>query len=143
MPTYVVTVSSMYWSRLAAILGQNPDLLQQLGLDMPTVGITYNTTGTLQLTRGTLIPHWQLILVLAVQPLLALCAYVGTCMLYKTPLRRGFGMIAVLAGVQKDSLALLQGASFSGELNADVTLHIDAGDPHTSHPELSYTLRKA
>jgi len=143
MPTFVVTVASMYWSRLAALLGSNGHLPQSNFYDAPSLGITYNTTETLQLTRSTLRPHWQLILVLAVQPLLAICAYAGTIMLHRTPLRRGFGMVAVLAGIQNESLTLLRGASFSGELKADVTLDSNAGDQHTSHPELSYTLRKA
>ena len=142
MPTYVVTVASMYWSRMAALLSSNGHLPQSNFYDAPLLGITYNTTETLQLTRGTLRPQWQLILVLAIQPLLAVCAYVGTCMLYKTPLRRGFGTVAVLAGVQKESLALLQGACFSGELKADVVMNIDARNQHAQHPELLYTLRK-
>lgn len=86
MPTYVATIASIYWSRLAALLGSNGHLPQSNLYDVSSLGITYNTTETLQFARGTLRPHWQLILVLAVQPLLAVFAYAGTVKSWRTPL---------------------------------------------------------
>lgn len=43
----------------------------------------------------------------------------------------GFGIIAILAGVQKESLALLEGASLSGRLSKLLRMHIAAFQPVT------------
>jgi hypothetical protein len=129
MPTHVVTLSSMYWSRLTAMYeshnGSEPQQTGRPSSDTPTLGLQYDTTESMLLTKPTLIPHWQLYLVLTIQPLLTICAFIITVVLYRVPLHRGFGPISILAGLQPDSLALLRGASLSGQLDQPLTLKIE------------------
>lgn len=51
-------------------------------------------------------------------------------------------MVDALGGIPKESLALLQEASSSGELKADATLNIIAENQHARQPKLLYILRK-
>ena len=48
--------------------------------------------------------------------------------MYSTPLNRGFGMVAILAGVRTKTLQLLRGASFSGELKESLRVKITVQD---------------
>lgn len=45
-------------------------------------------------------------------------------LLCSVPIGKGFGLVAVLSGINRDSLDLLSGAAFSGELERPVKLNI-------------------
>ena len=45
-------------------------------------------------------------------------------LLYHTPISDGFGLVSVLAGIERDSLDRLQGAALSGSLIKPVSMHI-------------------
>ena len=68
--------------------------------------------------------RWSLYLVLAIQPILLLASFMGRRALYSTPVSNGFGLIALLAGVSRDSLDVLRGAAFSGKLTKPVRIRI-------------------
>ena len=94
---------------------------------------------TLHRDRGALY------LVLAIQPILVLAAFVGRIVLYSTPVSNGFGLIPLLAGASRDSLDVLRGAAFSGELKRPVRIRIstkdrDDGGPCTCATNVEYEL---
>lgn len=129
LPTHVVTVSSMYWSRLVSMYGSHdnsePQQTERPAGDTPNLGLQYDSTELFVLTKPVLKPHWQLYLVLAVQPLVTICALLATMLVYRTPLHRGFGTISILAGMNSHSLRLLGGAGLSGQLDQPLALRIE------------------
>ena len=68
---------------------------------------------------------WPLYIVLALQPLLACITFLLVTLCCCSPIGKGFGTIAVLLGVNKDSLDLVRGAALSGELSKSVKLGIE------------------
>ena len=48
--------------------------------------------------------------------------------LYSTPISNGFGLISLLAGVSKDTVDVLRGAAFSGNLTEPVRIRILNGN---------------
>jgi hypothetical protein len=68
-----------------------------------------------------------LYIVLLVHPVIAIIAFLTIVILYETPVTRGFGMVSVLAGIDRSSLDLLAGAAFSGKLDRYVELKIRLG----------------
>jgi hypothetical protein len=61
----------------------------------------------------------------------------ASMLMMSTPIDRGFGLISILAGIERNSLSVLKGASLSGELRGDARLRIDAIEPGKS---VSYTI---
>lgn len=70
--------------------------------------------------------------VLTVQPLLALATIFASMLMNSTPIDRGFGLISILAGIERNSLRILEGASLSGKLRGDARLRIDSIKPGDS-----------
>ena len=60
--------------------------------------------------------------VLVVQPALTLAILIAGTFLDAVPIGRGFGMCAVLAGIDKSDLDVLQGAGLSGTFKEKVGL---------------------
>jgi len=73
--------------------------------------------------------HWGLYATLATQPLLLLIFLLIRIYLHPTPVSDNFGLIALLAGIDKDSLHILKGASFSGKLRKPVVVQILEQEP--------------
>ena len=122
-PTYVATVAAMYYSRTTEAMMEIGSLpLQPAGSgNQPHF---YKTTQSMTLTKPVMRHAVALWLVLACQPFLTLLALITTLFFHKIPLRRGFGMVSILAGFDGTSLHLLHGASRSGELRELVKLEI-------------------
>ena len=121
LPTYAISVASMYWARLT-FLAQLP-----LSWDACTnaVNVSYPVDSEIVFsTRTTLNARWLLYIVLGLQPLLTCITFLLVTLCYCSPIGKGFGMIAVLSGVNKDSLDLVRGAALSGELSKSVKLGI-------------------
>ena len=136
----------MYSSRIASAHGVvdiqlGGWLYMDLGIYNTTDG-QYNETyfvedGKLSLEVPTLRDAGTLHIVLLIQPVLTIVAFLTIVILYDTPIGRGFGMVSVLAGIDRSSLDLLNGAAFSGYLNKDIGLKIrleskaeDVGDKY-------------
>lgn len=122
LPTYAISVASMYWARLT-FMAQLPSSWHSC---TNTVNVSYAVDSeTVTSTRTTLNPRWLLYIVLALQPLLTCITFLLVTLCYCSPIGEGFGMIAVLSGVNKDSLDLVRGAALSGELSKSVKLGIE------------------
>ena len=133
LPTFAVVTASMYNSRVAESGGevaiQSAGSLDQLLVNDPSFNGTYIEryflNNTLVLEVPTLRPAGTLYFVLVIQPILTLAAFVAVTMLYETPISRGFGLVSILAGVDRNSLNVLDGATFSGEVGNAVGLRIN------------------
>ena len=122
LPTYAISVASMYWARLT-FLAQTP---LSWGYCTNAVNVSYSVDSeTVTSTRTTLDARWLLYIVLALQPLLTCITFLLKTLYYCSPIDKGFGMIAVLPGVNKNSLDLVRGAALSGELSKSVKLGIE------------------
>jgi hypothetical protein len=74
---------------------------------------------------STLDANWLLLyVVLCLQPILTLLMFLLALLFHSTPIHQGFGLVAILAGVDRDSLGIVQGAALSGELVKPVTIDI-------------------
>jgi hypothetical protein len=134
LPTFAVVTASMYSSAMAQFGGevaiQPAGWLDQLISDNdPSFNGTYIEryflNNTLVLEVPTLEPLGTLYFVLVIQPILTLAAFVAVTILYETPISRGFGLVSILAGVDRNSLNVLDGATFSGEIGNPVGLRIN------------------
>jgi hypothetical protein len=151
IPTYAAVTATMFWSKIA---GQNGYIAVQAGgyiydywngysqdpvNDWQSNNMlaeaearggdwkfneTYARNHTLLKQVPTIKPEGTLYLVLIIQPVLTLIAFLVALMMYGTPMSQGFGMVSVLAGVDKKSVDLLSGATFSGRLKIPMGLRI-------------------
>lgn len=76
----------------------------------------------------------------AIQPVVTVSMVIASMLLYKVPIGKGFGMVAVLASVDSSSLDVLKGAGFSGQLSERVRLGIDVVEKKEQTAEMLYTL---
>ncbi|KAI0125822.1 hypothetical protein BJ170DRAFT_695812 [Xylariales sp. AK1849] len=129
VPTHATLIASGYQSIIAAAEGYVP--VQQEGYIWNDTNVkdfyneTYASQEHIEMEIPTLRADGSLYFILALQPImtgLALCATVG---LFRVPISRGFGPIALLAGVDRKSLDLLSGASYSGQLKKPVGVGIE------------------
>jgi hypothetical protein len=136
IPTFSVVTASMYSSRIASANGIVPiQPAWWLYMDREiynTINGQYNETyfvedGKLSLEVPTLRAAGTLYVVLVIQPVLVIIAFLTIVTLYEMPISRGFGMVSVLAGIDRSCLDLLTGAAFSGNLDRDMGLKIRLG----------------
>jgi len=99
-------------------------------------------------TTTTLRRHWGLYVVLGIQPVLVLLVVIAQLLLESHYITTRFSLVALLAGVRHESLAVLKGASYSGELVEPVVVAfaVDKKDGHedlgsNDEPAIAYTLR--
>jgi hypothetical protein len=121
MPSFTTAVSSMYWARMIYMNPYNGSSFKQypsIFYTVPDEKIT-STRATMQANQ------WGLYLILAVHPVLTIMILLALItLLYHTPISDGFGLVSVLAGIERDSLDRLQGAALSGSLIKPVSMHI-------------------
>ena len=91
---------------------------------MEEVGLMYPVKDTLIHIRPTLERSPWLYIVFGLQPALTVIMFVLITIFHSTPVGQGFGVVSILAGVERRSLDALYGAALSGELTKDVTLNI-------------------
>ncbi|KAL9111284.1 MAG: hypothetical protein Q9187_007941 [Circinaria calcarea] len=130
IPAIVTSVATMYWARS---IYMNP-YLSKAYKDNPE--IFYPATNeTLLSTRITLNPSRLLYLVLCLQPILTIFMFLFMIILYDTPTDSGFGIVAILSGIDRNSLNHLHGGALSGQLSRPVNLNVavinDAGESMT------------
>lgn len=119
LPAFATSVATSYWSRwLYMLAGINQEGLWDSELNYSPMD-EYIVS-----TRTTLDANWLLYLLLTVQPVLALLMFLFPALYYSTPIGSGFNMVAIMSGIDKDSLNLLSGAALSGNLNRPVKLDI-------------------
>ena len=147
VPTFTTATAAMYWSRLMASQGFYRNRTKALGGPPYFNGseVYYHVDDHIVSTRTTMNASWPLYLVLAIQPVLTLAAYIAALFFYQTPIDSGFGMIAILAGVRQETLRLLRGASLTGRVSKPVPMHRLVDDPITrigkqAPPQIEYVL---
>lgn len=150
-PTFTTAVAAMYWSRMTALnsyysWGPNKSLeVTDDPYHAQRSEVYYHVKDNIISTRVTMDPSWILYLVLAFQPALAIILFLVALTFHQTPMDGGFGMIAVLAGVKKESLRLLEGASLSGRLSKPLRMqiavhHLVTVTGKSEVPEIEYIL---
>lgn len=133
---YPALVASMVWGRIISAVGAEKNNVPQPLGDATRQFVRYTkppkempfTWNVIALQRS----GW-LMFVLLINLILTLLATVFKAALYATPVDEGFGIIALLAGVQKESLDVLRGAALSGQLKRDVRAKIHVEDNKTEH----------
>ncbi|OQV09701.1 hypothetical protein CLAIMM_13793 [Cladophialophora immunda] len=159
LSTYVMSVASSYQSRMASSLGSvpvqvngsiyqdwalatNSTAASPLNLTSGLYQETYNSTLTKSIQRPVLRSDWLLYGLLAIQPFLTVLGIVTIYLLRRVPLAHGFGLISVLAGVDKDGLDILAGATLSGQTKKAVSMQVDVvEDVNPSNGTLTRRLR--
>ncbi|KAK5467180.1 hypothetical protein LTS15_000151 [Exophiala xenobiotica] len=153
IPTYATITAALFWSKIAGMGGYlamqvggpiemywtsylgpvaDSDLWQYNNMIAEAeardgtwkFNETYPLNHTLLKQVSTLKPEAGLYIVLVIQPVLTLAAFLVGLTMYHTPISRGFGMVSTLAGIDKGSVALLSGATFSGRLKVPTRLRI-------------------
>lgn len=136
LPAYATSVATMYWARLAFEIGNGA-----IGEGDDTINYPADAEHITS-TRSTLDAKWYLYLVLAIQPGLTVLAFIGVTLFYSSPFTSGFGMVAVLSGIDREdeSLDIVKGAALSGELEERVTLGIRTSSDSAGDHYLRYTI---
>jgi len=111
-----------------------------LGLDKDHYNETYMQMQTITRDVPTLRADWGLYFILALQPVVTVLALLAVLLLFPTPISRGFGLVSLLEGVDKDSLDILKGAGFSGELKdpVGVGIKVSRSDAEARGNTISY-----
>lgn len=115
----------VYWSRAIVLdsfyawSSRSKDITEEQKKEL-----YYNVEDHVVSSRPTMNASPLLYLVLVVQPILTTIIFVAIILMYRTPIDDGFGLVALLAGVRRETLHLLNGASVSGKLRERVILDI-------------------
>ncbi|KAI4159057.1 MAG: hypothetical protein LQ342_006903 [Letrouitia transgressa] len=125
MSIFTTVVAGMYWSRSTAFMGyDNPSIFGNRPQEVQDE-IYYHLSDTLLSARLTLMPDWKLYFVLAVFPVLTTFIFlVNLTMSFFSHIDGGNFIIALLGGVEKESLKIFDGASFSGVLQKPVFMQV-------------------
>lgn len=126
MSIFTTVVAGMYWSRFTALFGYDNPSVFSTAPQSDRDEIYYHLPDTLISSRPTLVPDWKLYFVLAIFPVLATLMFSTTIVLsFFSHIDGGnFGIIALLGGVEKETLKIFDGASFSGELQKPVFMQV-------------------
>lgn len=118
MPSFATGVVTAFWARAAFMRDYAVD-------DKHFPGLKYRPQDEdIVSTVHTLKSHGALYFIVASQPVLTLAAALICSLLHRIPIGKGFGLVSILAGVDRSSLDWLRGAGFSGKLKDPVYLHI-------------------
>ena len=134
MPASCTVFASMYWSRVTSfnvktLRGDSTttDGAPTTGRSLPA-DIGYQVPDIVVSSRRTMNSSVPLYVVLAVFPFLTAILFICGLLLRNLPIDSGFGMIALLAGVRKETLQILKGASTSGKLKNPIRVSIVVHD---------------
>lgn len=124
-PSTNTFVAGMLWAAATA----QADLQQRTDFtsdpEIPKRGLFYEVDDELVTsTRITMEKSQWLYFVLIIQPLLMILAMIAIYLLRSVPIERDFGIVSILAGVDRETVGLLHGASLSGKLEGDVQMSI-------------------
>ncbi|KAM0795617.1 hypothetical protein BDR22DRAFT_813333 [Usnea florida] len=137
IPAYAVSVATAYWARLAFLIPIGGVAAGADSVNYPAK-MEHITS-----TRNTMDATWPLYIVLAFQPLLIVLFFLFTMMFSSSPIGKGFGMVAVLSGIDADKLHIIKGATLSGETKEPISLGIavvEATEGEADNPRIQYRL---
>ena len=160
IPSFSAVVAGMYWSRTTNLDGYSKWSLNSSVFTYPNPYATRRSEVYYPVDDDRVL--WErpsmnatntLYLVFALQPCLTILVFVIDILMYNIAIGRGFGPIALLAGVRTEGLRLLQGASFSGKLTKPLRVSISVLSPRPAgddrllnsdkgdkYPTIAYTL---
>ncbi|KAI4212403.1 MAG: hypothetical protein LQ351_004835 [Letrouitia transgressa] len=142
--SYVVAAANTWWARSAFLKYGTPDT--EYILKYPETQYAPRNQ-SITSTRPTLDAKWGLYLVLVIFPFITLILFIPLPVLYSLPIGTGFGLVSILAGINRDTLDLVQGAGLSGKLDREVNLEISSEAVPNNKPEMinkaSYRIRYA
>lgn len=128
-PYMATGLAAMVWSRISVV---NSPISQDESFKAPKelarltaeeAGLVYPVNDTAKHVKPTLRKSGLLYFILAIQPLLIICIIgLKASAFHSMPMDRGFGLISILSGIDRDSLDVLAGAALSGELVRKVKL---------------------
>lgn len=128
-PYMATGVAAMLWSRISVVnspISQDKSFIipkELARLTAEEAGLVYPVVDTAVYIRPTLRKSGLLYFVLGIQPLLIVIILILIASVFhSTPLDKGFGLISILAGIDRQSLDVLAGAALSGELKKTVKL---------------------
>ncbi|KAI4088808.1 MAG: hypothetical protein L6R37_008146 [Teloschistes peruensis] len=129
-PYTATALAAMIWSRISVL--NTPISRNELNFEAPSelarltpekAGLTYQVNDTAQHIRPTLRKSGLLGFVLAIQPLLIILVLGLTATVFHSaPLGKGFGLVSIMSGIDRNSLDYLAGATLSGKLTKSVKL---------------------
>ncbi|KAL8782921.1 MAG: hypothetical protein Q9195_009532 [Heterodermia aff. obscurata] len=143
--SYVVAAANTWWARSAFLNYGTPDT-RYIFRTYPETQYAPRSQ-SITSTKPTLDANWGLYLVLVIFPFITLMLFIPLSVFYSLPIGTGFGLISILAGIDRDTLALVRGAGLSGELDREINLEISSEAVPNSKPEVideaSYRIRYA
>lgn len=123
-------MASIVWARLATLTIEDRDHLNSW-----YASVNYTKPGdeyTLQLEAQTVTRSIWLVLIFVVHPLIVITATIVKACLHKVPVSDGVGIISLLSSAVPDSLAMLGGAGYSGELEKTLRVRFSIDDTASS-----------
>ncbi|KAL8941150.1 MAG: hypothetical protein Q9216_002415 [Gyalolechia sp. 2 TL-2023] len=128
-PYMATGLAAMAWSRITVV---NSPISQDKSFRAPKelarltaedAGLIYPLNDSAKHIRPTLRKSSFLYFVLAIHPLLIILIIgLKASVFHSMPMDKGFGLISILSGINRDSLDILAGAALSGELVRSVRL---------------------
>ncbi|KAL8762828.1 MAG: hypothetical protein Q9194_007477 [Teloschistes cf. exilis] len=129
-PYTATALAAMVWSRISVL--NTPISRNELNFKAPSelarltpekAGLMNQVNDSAQHIRPTLRKSGLLAFVLAIQPLLiVLVLGLTATVFHSAPLGKGFGLVSIMSGIDRDSLDYLAGATLSGKLTKSVKL---------------------
>ena len=127
LPTFTTVLAGALWSRIVALNSYFTRKPNETADDTPLQqSFHYLVQDTATSVRPTMNAPLPLYITLMVQPALTIAFLIGCVWQRRTPIDKGFGLIALLSGVRVETLKLLGGASVSGKLTGPVRVQISA-----------------
>ena len=123
-PSMNTFVAGMCWAAATGTVSLRQQANLTTDRDFHDRGLFYEVDELVTSTRISLEKSQWLYFVLIIQPLLMIMAMIAIYFLHSVPIERDFGIVSILAGVDRETLGLLYGASLSGKLKEDVQLSI-------------------
>ncbi|KAL9052037.1 MAG: hypothetical protein Q9162_005656 [Coniocarpon cinnabarinum] len=123
VPTFTATVGYAYWARMAALESNDTE---------------YSPGQQLLVEHQVMNAGAGIYAILALQPALTALLFISTAFMHDVPVGRGFGLVAILAGIDRLSIDRLRGASLSGQLKRPAILNIRWQDQ--TRRDVKYTI---
>ncbi|KAI9728003.1 MAG: hypothetical protein M1828_005408 [Chrysothrix sp. TS-e1954] len=123
-PTYCATVASMYWSRVTGLGGLFKYTSNYNASDIYEEQIRYFGNDHITSTRPTMRRSPLLLAILVTPAFICTLGFLFEFIFFTVPIGKGFGLTAILSGLDPSSTKAVYGASFSGILRKPIRLRI-------------------
>jgi hypothetical protein len=138
-----VGMATMIWSRIAVYnhADNQTESFAAGSVQTPNpAGLVYPVNDSVIYTRPTLKKSGVLYIVLIIQPAILVGFLVLIAILHSTPLDKGFGLVSILSGIERDDLDIFHGASLSGELREEVKIVFSTAETNDKNGKVGYQI---